>query len=156
MGVDSLTLERLWSRNLKKDLKFIKMYEDVEEPMYETEGSAGMDIKAYGYEEWILYPQNSTVINTGLKVKIPKGYELQVRSRSGLAFKFSVVVLNSPGTIDSDYEDEIKICLFNHGVEPYRIKEGDRVAQLIYAPVIQAKGRVKNTKRAGGFGHTGK
>lgn len=140
-------------------MKFIKMYEDVEEPAYETLGSSGMDIKLYSrYKRDVnIYSGTMLVVSTGLKVEIPIGYEIQVRSRSGLAFKNGVVVLNSPGTIDSDYKGEIKVCLFNHGPVALNLKHGDRIAQLVYAKVIQATSVVtKDFDRGeGGFGSTG-
>jgi dUTP pyrophosphatase len=137
---------------------FIKMYPDVILPEYETLGSAGMDIRAYfgDAEKHRFHAGNIMVIPTGLKVNLLEGFELQVRPRSGLAFKEGITVLNSPGTIDSDYKDEIKICLVNHSGWSTWFKDGDRIAQLVYAPVARMPGaKVKSIQREGGFGSTG-
>lgn len=140
-------------------MEWIKMYEDVIEPMYETRGSAGMDIRVYcedAKKEYILFPGRHVAIPTGLKVKLNPGYELQIRSRSGLAFKNGIIVLNSPGTIDPDYEGEIKICLINHGPWAYTVRSGDRIAQAVLAEFCQNPRLVKDKERGeGGLGSTG-
>jgi dUTP pyrophosphatase len=133
---------------------------DLPLPGYETSGSAGMDVCAANDDEIIISPGQVALVPSGFAVAIPPGYEIQVRPRSGLAVKHSVTVINSPGTIDSDYRGEVKIGLINHGRTNFIIKRGDRVAQLVLAPVIQAKwlltDSLDETERgAGGFGHTG-
>lgn len=123
-----------------------------------TPGSAGMDIHAD--EDVTLYSFETRPVKTGLAFEIPLGYELQVRPRSGLALKHEITVLNSPGTVDSDYRGEIKVLLANHGVKKFVIQRGDRIAQLVLAPVLQASieevSELSDTVRGtGGFGSTG-
>lgn len=133
-------------------------------PSYETSGAAGADVRASlgPGEKMILKPGERVLVPTGLSMEIPQGYEIQVRPRSGLSFKTGMMVLNSPGTIDSDYRGEIKIILGNLGLVDETIAHGDRVAQLVLAPVVQASyvmatEELSETKRgAGGFGSTGK
>ncbi|MFA9261845.1 MAG: dUTP diphosphatase [Undibacterium sp.] len=128
-------------------------------PTYATEGSAGADLYASGYD--VIQPNETLLVGTGVSIELPEGYEAQVRSRSGLAAKFSVHVLNAPGTIDSDYRGEIKVILRNSGIEPFGIQPGDRIAQLVVSPVCKALffaagGALNMTKRgSGGFGSTG-
>ena len=127
-------------------------------PVYATEGAAGMDVVSA--EEVTIAPGARHPVATGLSMAIPQGYEIQVRPRSGLAFKHGVTVPNTPGTIDSDYRGELKVLLINHGSEAFSIQRGDRVAQLILAPVVQAAwdevDELDATGRgAGGFGSTG-
>lgn len=131
-------------------------------PSYETLWAAGADIRAClgPGEEMTIKPGERVLVPTGLAVEIPQGYEIQVRPRSGLSLKTGLMVVNSPGTIDSDYRGELKVILGNLGQNDEVIKHGDRVAQLLLAPVIQAKFEVveelTETKRgAGGFGSTG-
>ncbi len=130
-------------------------------PVYASLLAAGADVKACIPEDVILMPGESALIPTGLKVEIPQGYEIQVRPRSGLAFKHQVTVLNSPGTIDADYRGEIGVILINHGKEPFRITRGMRIAQIVLAAVLRAsfsfqEGALSGTARGeGGFGHTG-
>lgn len=133
-------------------------------PEYATNGSSGFDLRAFVNEPVTIYPNKREVIPTGLYFDIPNGYEIQVRSRSGLSAKNGVAVLNSPGTIDSDYTGEIKVILINHGDIPFIVNNGDRIAQAIFASVL-AKNIVnlnqineigKETDRnSGGFGSTG-
>lgn len=130
----------------------------LELPKYATSGAAGMDVIAA--ETVSLAPGARHAVATGLAVAIPQGYEIQVRPRSGLALKHGVTVPNTPGTIDSDYRGELKIIMINHGSEPFPIQRGDRVAQLVLAPVTQAAWdevvELDETDRgAGGFGSTG-
>lgn len=130
-------------------------------PQYQTPFSAGMDLKAYLAESLVLMPGQRARIPTGLYIELPAGYEGQVRPRSGLAARHGVTVLNSPGTIDADYRGEIQVILVNLGEEPFEINNGDRIAQLIIAPVMQVVWKqepaLSNTERGhGGFGHTGK
>jgi dUTP pyrophosphatase len=129
-------------------------------PQYETNGSAGLDIKSA--ENGLLKPGQFKLITTGLRVEIPYGYEIQVRPRSGLAKNYGITVLNSPGTIDADYRGEIGVILINHGQYDFEIKSGDRIAQLVIAPVEriqwQAVGSIDTSTKRGekGFGSTGK
>ena len=127
-------------------------------PSYATHGAAGMDVVAA--EELDLMPGQRHAVATGFKVAIPEGYEIQVRPRSGLALKHGISVPNTPGTIDSDYRGELKVIMINHGGEPFAIARGDRVAQLVLAPVTRAAweevAELDETSRgAGGFGSTG-
>lgn len=127
-------------------------------PAYATSGAAGMDVLAA--EDVSLDPGARHAVATGLAVAIPPGYEIQVRPRSGLALKHGITVLNAPGTIDSDYRGELKVILINLGSEPFVIARGDRVAQLVLTPVVQAlwdevRDLDKTGRGAGGFGSTG-
>lgn len=133
---------------------------DLALPSYETDGSAGMDVCAAVESATDLAPGAIALIPTGFAVAIPEDYEIQVRPRSGLAVRYGISLINSPGTIDSDYRGEVKIAMINHGSEVFRISRGDRIAQMILAPVIRAELRVvselSSTERgSGGFGHTG-
>lgn len=134
--------------------------EGAELPIYASDCAAGADVKAYLQQEIVLQPGQSTLIPTGLKFAIPEGYEIQVRPRSGLALKHGITVLNSPGTIDADYRGELGIILINHGLEPFTVTPGMRIAQIILAPVLMAEFAVEQAltataRGAGGFGHTG-
>ncbi|MBB3359305.1 MULTISPECIES: dUTP diphosphatase [unclassified Novosphingobium] len=127
-------------------------------PAYATDGAAGMDVVAA--EDLDLAPGARHAVATGLALAIPYGFEIQVRPRSGLALKHGISVPNAPGTIDSDYRGELKIILINHGSESFSIQRGDRVAQLVLAPVVRGTwlevGELDDTARgAGGFGSTG-
>lgn len=127
-------------------------------PAYATAGAAGMDVVSA--EDVVIEPGARHAVATGLAVAIPPGFEVQVRPRSGLALKHGITVPNTPGTIDSDYRGELKVILINHGAEPFAIRRGDRVAQLVLAPVTQATwlsvDELDETARgAGGFGSTG-
>lgn len=133
---------------------------DIDLPSYETKGSAGMDLRAANSEPIQLMPGKRTLIPTGFKMALPEGYEAQIRPRSGLAFKNGITMLNSPGTIDSDYRGEVKVLAINHGDEPFIIQHGDRIAQMVIAPVyqisIEETSELPNTARGGGgFGSTG-
>lgn len=134
---------------------------DLPVPAYESERAAGADVRAAVDSPVTLECSKWALIPTGFCYEIPVGYEIQVRPRSGLAFKHGITVLNSPGTIDSDYRGELKILLINHGSEPFTINRGERVAQIIIAPVSQASfeevDELSDTSRGkGGFGSTGK
>lgn len=136
-------------------------FSDVPLPHYATAGSAGMDIRAALKEDVILKPGKVELIPTNLSVEIPVGYEIQVRPRSGLAANHAIGILNSPGTIDSDYRGEVKIIIMNFGKEDFKISRSDRIAQLIVSKVYSAKiEEVKDLNSShrgeGGFGHTGK
>ena len=108
-------------------------------PQYKTIGSSGMDIAAFLDNEILIKPSEKKIIPTGIKLKIPKGYEVQIRPRSGLAANNDITVLNTPGTIDSDYRGEIKVILFNHGKNLFKVENGLRIAQMVLCPVIEAK-----------------
>jgi dUTP pyrophosphatase len=130
-------------------------------PKYETELSAGMDVRANLTESVTLAPLERAMVPTGLFVELPAGYELQVRPRSGLAAKHGLTVLNSPGTVDADYRGEIRVILVNLSSEPFEIKPGERIAQLVIARHERAEWELADTlseteRGAGGFGSTGK
>ena len=138
-----------------------KLNPDVELPVYKTSGASGMGLMAFIEEPIKILSGSSCLIPTGLSIAFPEDYEVQIRPRSGLAAKNSITVLNTPGTIDSDYRGEIKIIIFNHGKEDFIIKNKDRVAQMILTPVIKMKfeetDNLPDTLRGeGGFGSTGK
>lgn len=137
-----------------------KLKDDARVPGYMTEHAAGMDVHALPDQPILLAPGERALIPTGLAVAIPEGYEIQVRPRSGLALKHGITLVNSPGTIDADYRGEIGVILVNHGSESFSVNPGDRIAQLIVAPVSRAQlievSELSVTDRgAGGFGHTG-
>jgi len=130
-------------------------------PKYATEDSAGMDLSSASAETVILKPNEQKLIPTNLIIEIPKGFEGQVRPRSGLALKYGITVLNSPGTIDADYRGEVKVLLINHSKNDFEIKYGDRIAQLIIAKYEKAEliitENLSETERGtGGYGSTGK
>lgn len=135
-------------------------------PSYETTGAAGADIRANLMPDMrgvglVLRPMERAIVPTGFRVEIPSGYEMQIRPRSGLAVKHGISLPNTPGTIDSDYRGPLGVALINLGAEPYVIRHGDRIAQLIVAPVVQARFEVVNNLSAtvrgeGGFGSTGR
>ena len=134
--------------------------EGVSLPCYASDEAAGADVKAWITEEIYLEPGERVLIPTGLRFAIPKGFEIQVRPRSGLAVKHGITVLNTPGTIDSDYRGELGILLINHGKETFVITSGMRIAQIVLAPVYRAefileKELVTTIRGECGFGHTG-
>ena len=138
-----------------------KLNPDVELPAYKTSGASGMDLMAFTEEPITIEPNSSYLVPTGLSIAFSEDYEVQIRPRSGLAAKKRITVLNTPGTIDSDYRGEIKIILFNHGKEEFVINNKDRVAQMILVPVVKMKfeevENLPDTLRGeGGFGSTGK
>jgi dUTP pyrophosphatase len=151
------TLRILWDEGADSTLPL---------PAYETAGSAGADIRANFPPEIrgagvVLAPMERRVVPTGIRVEIPLGYEMQIRPRSGLAVKHGITLPNTPGTIDSDYRGPLGVALINLGAEPYSIQHGDRIAQMIIAPVVQVTfelaDRLSETDRgAGGFGSTGR
>lgn len=129
-------------------------------PQYETEGSAGMDIRAYIDEPAVIEPGRRALIPTGLFIEIPQGYEVQIRARSGLAVKHGIGLTNGVGTIDSDYRGEIKVSLINWGDEPFTVNNGDRIAQMVVARyesahLVQVDQLSETDRGDGGFGHTG-
>ena len=130
-------------------------------PQYQTAHAAGMDLPAAVTEDVVLPPGERTLVSTGLSVALPAGYEAQIRPRSGLAVKHGITLLNSPGTVDADYRGVIRVVLVNHGKTPFTIRRGDRIAQMVVAPVTRAELSPKNEfspsgRGDGGFGHTGR
>ncbi|MEY3443597.1 MAG: hypothetical protein RLZZ519_1878 [Bacteroidota bacterium] len=130
-------------------------------PFYATSQSAGMDLCAALSEPMVLASGEYRLVPTGLFIELPSGYEAQIRPRSGLAFKHGVTVLNAPGTIDADYRGEIGVLLINHGKQPFEIRNGDRIAQMVVAAHATVEWQLAKTlestaRGAGGFGHTGK
>jgi dUTP pyrophosphatase len=161
----SKTLEKSLVNKIK--LEILKMETGVQTPSYASSGSAGFDLRAYlpsGESITIKANGGRAKIPTGLKMVIPEGFELQIRPRSGLAFKHGISLTNTPGTIDSDYRGEIQILMINHGEEDFVVNHDDRVAQAVIAPVWQADfveikelpEETANERGAGGFGSTGK
>ncbi len=129
-------------------------------PGYQSAGSAGADLRAELQAALVLEPGRRAVVPTGLRLEIPAGYEAQVRPRSGLALEHGLTVLNSPGTIDADYRGEIKVILVNLGQEPFTVKPGDRIAQIVFAAVVRAEFEPRpqladSARGEGGFGSTG-
>ena len=138
-----------------------KFDKNIKLPAYKTSGSSGMDLVAYIKNKIIINPGKTAMIPTGIAVAIPRHYEIQIRPRSGLAAKKGISILNTPGTVDSDYRGEIKIILINLSKKSFMVKSGDRVAQMILCPVAKGKlQEVKNLPKTirgkGGFGSTGK
>ena len=138
-----------------------KLDSSVELPSYKTDGASGMDLMAFIKEPINLKPYTSCLVPTGISVAFSDGFEIQIRPRSGLAAKNSISVLNTPGTIDSDYRGEIKVILFNHGSNDFLINNKDRIAQMVLTPVVkmdlEETDDLPNTVRGkGGFGSTGK
>ena len=138
-----------------------KLHKSVKLPSYKTDGASGMDLIAFLKEPIKIKVKTSALIPTGLSVAFSKEYEIQIRPRSGLAAKNNITVLNTPGTIDSDFRGEIKVILFNHGNEDFIVNDGDRIAQMVLSPVIKIKleetDNLPETIRGeGGFGSTGK
>lgn len=139
-------------------VKVKRLWNGIALPAYQTAGSAGCDVQAS--EKKTVPARGYATVGTGLFLEVPSGYECQVRPRSGLAAKHGVTVLNAPGTLDEDYRGELKVILVNHSDVDYPIEPGDRIAQLVFAPVVQAgfvvADELSETKRgAGGFGSTG-
>ena len=138
-----------------------KLNSKVKLPSYKTDGSSGMDLMAFLDKPISILPQKSELIPTGLSIAIPGNTEVQIRPRSGLAVKNSISVLNTPGTIDSDYRGELKVILYNHGNKEFIVNNQDRIAQMVLAPIIKANfEEVENLPETirgeGGFGSTGK
>lgn len=133
---------------------------DLPLPAYESDGAAGMDLRAAVEEPLVLQPGERAAAPTGIAIALPRGFEGQVRPRSGFALREGVTTLNTPGTIDCDYRGEVKVILINHGARPVTIERGDRIAQLVIAPVVQAswaevESLDETARGAGGFGSTG-
>ena len=141
-------------------IKKIKGCEDLPLPSYMTPSSSGMDLFAAVGDEVMIKPGEIKLIPCGFMMELPEGYEAQIRPRSGLALKYGITVLNSPGTIDADYRGEVKVILINHGKHDFTVKRGDRIAQMVLSEVIKAEfieaEVLEITERGkGGFGHTG-
>lgn len=132
---------------------------DISIPRYMTPDSAGMDLCAAVTKDTVIQPMDISLIPTGFAMAIPTGYEGEIRPRSGLAVKFGITLINSPGTVDADYRDEVKVAIINLGKEPFTIKRGDRIAQMlikkVYQPTVIEVEELSKTERNGGFGHTG-
>tara|TARA_A100001388_G_scaffold276763_1_gene265469 strand:- start:1948 stop:2385 length:438 start_codon:yes stop_codon:yes gene_type:complete len=138
-----------------------KLFPEVEIPKYKTEGASGMDLMAFIKSKIIIKPKTSHLIPTGFSIAFSENYEIQIRPRSGLAAKYNISVLNTPGTIDSDYRGEIKVVLYNHGDEDFVINNKDRIAQMVLTPIqkmeLQETEELPNSVRGkSGFGSTGK
>ena len=138
-----------------------KLFPEVELPSYKTSGASGMDLMAFIKYPITIKPKTSSLISTGLSMAFSEDYELQIRPRSGLAAKNNISVLNTPGTIDSDYRGEIKVIIFNHGNKDFHINNGDRIAQMVLTPVAkieleEAEDLPETVRGEGGFGSTGK
>ena len=145
---------------LRLEVRRLPGSEDLALPEYETEGASGLDLRAAVREPLTLHPGDIRLVPTGLPVSIPRGYEGQIRPRSGLALRYGIGMANSPGTIDSDYRGEIGLIVVNWGREPFVIKRGDRIAQMVIAAVSRAEvvevKTLESTSRGdGGFGHSG-
>ncbi len=137
-----------------------RLSKEVPLPKYETSGSSGMDLAANIEANINIDPGKTAIVPTGLSISIPKGFEAQIRPRSGLAAKQKISVLNTPGTIDADYRGEIKVILINLGQEPFKVEKGLRIAQMVVCPIVQAQLKevddLNETERGkGGFGSTG-
>ena len=138
-----------------------KLNPNVKVPVYKTEGASGMDLMAFLKEPINIKSKTSSLISTGLSVAFSKDYEIQIRPRSGLAAKNNISVLNTPGTIDSDYRGEIKVIIYNHGNNDFIVNNGDRIAQMVLVPVLKMELEEENNlpetiRGEGGFGSTGK
>ncbi len=138
-----------------------KLFPEVQLPSYKTSGASGMDLMAFIKTSVTVRPKTSLLIPTGLSIAFSEDYEVQIRPRSGLAAKSNISVLNTPGTIDSDYRGEIKVIIYNHGNENFLINNGDRIAQMILTPVVKMEleeisDLPKTIRGEGGFGSTGK
>jgi dUTP pyrophosphatase len=151
------------SATIKVDMHQLPHGEGLTRPAYQTADAAGLDLLAAVSAETplVLAPGKYAMVPTGLKIALPPGYEAQVRPRSGLAAKYGVTVLNSPGTVDADFRGEINVLLINHGDAPFSIRRGERIAQMVIAPVVQAQlvpvAALSATERgSGGFGSTGR
>ena len=138
-----------------------KLFPEVQLPSYKTSGASGMDLMAFIKSSITIKPKTSCLIPTGLSVAFSEDYEVQIRPRSGLAAKNNISVLNTPGTIDSDYRGEIKVIIYNHGNKDFPVNNGDRIAQMILTPVVkmeleEANDLPETLRGEGGFGSTGK
>jgi len=149
--------------NITIDVRILPHGEGLPLPAYQTAHAAGLDLLAAVLDDapFVLAPGRHAMVPTGLSIALPEGYEAQVRPRSGLAARHGVTVLNSPGTIDADYRGEICVLLINHGSEPFTVRRGERIAQMVIAPVVRADLNIATSLAAtergsGGFGSTGR
>lgn len=147
---------------MKIEIQQLENFGDLQMPTYETDLAAGVDLRAAidADTPLVLAPGQRALVATGFAMALPPGYEAQIRPRSGLAYKHGITVVNSPGTIDADYRGEVKILLINHGTDNFTVNRGERIAQMVVAPVTQAKFEVVKTlsetaRGAGGYGSTG-
>lgn len=157
-GVGAKNLEGVLDKLHDIEVKVKRLHPDAKLPEYKTDGSVGMDLFSCG--NYTVYAQEQELVGTGIAIAIPKGYEGQVRPRSGLAAEYEISITNSPGTIDSDYRGEIQVILRNNSPDDFEVKKGDRIAQIVFKKVEIAKilevGNLDNTTRGeGGFGSTG-
>ncbi len=148
--------------NVDVRVKRLPHGKDLPLPTYQTQSSAGLDLQAAiaPQTKLVIEPGSRELVPTGLAIELPEGFEAQIRPRSGLALKKGVTLVNTPGTIDADYRGEIGVILINHGSEPFEIERGDRIAQMIVAPIVQARlvevdDLSSSDRGAGGFGSTG-
>lgn len=146
--------------HLSVQVKTLAHFEGLSLPQHMTHGSSGMDLLAASQEPVVLQPGDRALIPTGIVIALPHQFEAQIRPRSGLAIKHGITLLNTPGTIDSDYRGEIQVIVINHGKEPFTITRGMRIAQMVLTRVVKAKLEVVDNldethRGAGGFGHTG-
>ncbi len=130
-------------------------------PAYMTSRAAGMDLRADLADDLVLHPGQRALIPTGIAIELPEGYEAQVRPRSGLALRHGISLVNSPGTIDTDYRGEIGVIVINHGAEPFIVRNGERIAQIVFAPfaraaLVEVSELGESGRGDGGFGHTGR
>lgn len=144
---------------MSAQVKFLRLHPDAKPPMYQTDQSVGADLTSV--DDLEINPGEFKLVKTGISVELPRGIEMQIRPRSGLAFKHGVTVLNAPGTIDSDYRGEIGVLLINHGNDVFKVNKGDRVAQAVLAKAVLmnyklAKSLESTDRGAGGFGSTGR
>jgi len=149
-----------WPQPLVVSLEILEHGRGLDLPAYETEGAAGLDLRAAVTDPVTLAPGERALVPTGIRIAVPLGYEAQVRARSGWVLSRGVIIPNAPGTIDSDYRGEVKVILANIGDESVSIERGMRIAQLVFAPVVRAEWRVterldETGRGSGGFGHTG-
>ncbi|HZK17911.1 MAG TPA: dUTP diphosphatase [Clostridia bacterium] len=147
-------------KKIKVSIKRLANAKGIDLPAYMTPGAAGMDLRAAVAGDTIIEPGEVGLVPTGLCISLPEGYEAQIRPRSGLALKYGVTLLNTPGTIDADYRGEIGIILINHGRTPFVVERGSRIAQMVIKEIVRAEWdeteHLDSTKRnEGGFGHTG-
>ncbi len=148
-------------RRIKIGIKIKKGCEDLPAPSYATDGSSGMDLYADVPAEIVFAPGQIQLVSTGIYLSIPKGYEAEIRPRSGLALKHGISLVNTPGTIDSDYRGLVSLIVINLGQAPYTIRRGDRIAQMVIKDVIRAELDMRDeldetVRSGGGFGHTGR
>ena len=149
------------SHLIKISIKKLSKLDNFKIPSYQSDEASGVDLSASINSQMQIHPWEREIIPCGISIAMPKGFEAQIRPRSGLAFKHGITILNTPGTIDSDYRGEIKVIIYNHGITDFTISNGDRIAQMILSPVIKMELEETNNlpetiRGEGGFGSTGK